>query len=399
MLQQLNKIGGSVMGMMLYPLKSLFVNTGVVCLTLFLGLLTVTLIPIIIATVFYRNSNTNKFRDAFIAGALSFLALSLIAPVWLAVVLFKQLRYAVMDVFSNIRLGIIDGYDNGLFFHVIRQAFPFHEGLVFSSYLRELVTNVNDFVAQFSVQHGLNQNQLNELNAEPVDYTNLPDVPRTLNEVPDLSDPARLQRVFTPLTDDEKTKARTLPALNDVLGKYQDLYDRLNKLDKAIAARLSQGNEGALDNKMITDEVIVEMEITDPCLLVKQFEDASGQWKAVPDLTHITDQSNFETWMKINKHHPLCRDIIDKPENYQGKATRYKLYPYQSMANAQLLIDMVLDIRRGLETLQVRPISVIASAGYSAITANIQQTFFHGAASAERDGARRELSGVSSRRI
>jgi hypothetical protein len=403
MFARLNKVAGSLFAGVLYPIKSLLFSAiliGVSALIFALAILAIT--PIAIIMVYAKSKRIDHTVGA---GLFALLMATIVFPSIFSISLSVQFFKSIVDVFNSIRLGVINGYKYGLFSNAMKEeltswgeageriqtfftlvAMGLRPETALQLQLQRLLQrqrqrqrqrqpqpqrqNTQLIYAQIlriiSESRRLNAQQApngNEFNNEQ-DFFHLPDVPLPDNAFPDLVDLDEVRREFIPLTVEELANANEVNALKGVCENYINLYNRLVNLDNALK---EQPTDGPLSDILVLDELFgTGMEVTTPYLLVKQFEEQPGLWKAVPTATHIIDKEHFENWMKRSYRHPLTNDPIDKPLPHLGKNTRYKWYPYESMQTAQLLFEQAETIRRGLS----QPLSP------GVLTQNIDRTLF-----------------------
>lgn len=349
-LRWLNKLSGAVVGAILYPIKSLIVNFLVACLTIFGVFLAVVGLPILFSVGVY--AIFNRLVPAILIGLVVGLIALIVAPAAVFISLFMLAFSTLRDLGRTFILGISDGFDKGLFFHVLRRSlFDF---LIFSSTLQDRLFRVRIAFVPAS-NSPMSEEGLAALNAEgdDVDYTSLMDVERSSQQfdMTELEETSKVNRKFSPLTRDEIQLAQGIPSIQDALLRYNSLYERLDKLDQAMAARKEKGERNAnepLEN--IEDEVVSRMDITEPELLVKKFEDKHKRWKVVPACTHITDKANIERWLgNENNTHPLNNDKISAPSPYGNfTTTRYRKISYTGMSCCQELREAANTIRQGI---------------------------------------------------
>lgn len=384
MLRSLNKIAGSFAGAILYPLKSLIISFLLIALTPLAAVAALFILPI---AVFILVGITNGLR-AGIKAALFFLAAVVVVSF---LVLCGLVGLAIRDLFSAVLLGITDGYKNGLFFHVLKHAV--FDVLVFSTILRHVTMSLNQ------------QSQVGGPDAAVVDshvllYLMLSQngflepVPRSPNDVTGLSG-VQDKMEFTPLTADELSLAGRLPEIEESLRSYNALIGRLDKLDEAMEKRTSSTEE--LDDKLIEDELVAYMSITNPVLLVQQYKYQPPQlegeepkpaiWLTVPLSSHITEKDNVQKWFEQSARHPLRGDSFNVPNQYKGQQTRYKYFDYQGKDSALELVEASNLIREALKQ-QLNPGNINPAAVYHNVTALLRNNSLFGSADAAQPDTR-----------
>ena len=283
-----------------------------------------------------------------LAGVGIAITLLLIVPILCGAVLLTTPFHVVNDVFTSIRFGVVDGYENGLFFHVVKRALL--EVTVFSKRVQDGIAIVNDWIASRQAQNGLNAEAMDGLYQQPnqENFSDLIDVPRSANPDPGLRDPQQDGVTFMPLTAEELHLARGVATIEVVLEQYKSLFERLEKLDQAIAAR----GDGTGELVDIDDEVVSFMAVTKPALLVKLYENTSGQWRVVPPSTLFSDEKNLEDLFKGSLRHPHTRDLILTPNSYEGNKTRYCIQSYENLTSVQELREAAEIIRKKLVALR-----------------------------------------------
>lgn len=151
---------------------------------------------------------------------------------------------------------------------------------------------------------------------------------------------------YTLLTEDELNQAKqviasskqaALPSLTTKIERYKALLSTLNKVQ--VACTNSNYSE-------IEDQLSTYTDIQTPLLLEKLYLGADNIWHAVPVQTYISDKNSFERWISEGNTHPLTRDNINKPSEYNGQKTRYnKKVLTAENCDAIELYDLAGDIR------------------------------------------------------
>lgn len=262
MLRTLNKLSGFLLGIILYPLKSLFVNFLLAMGIVFIAGLVLTIIPALVGSLFYDKTEENKLPIAILSAVLTNLGLLIIVPPATVAVLIALAVESIKDIFSSARLGATEGYNEGLFYHVFKQAL-----IAYLPFSRTLQRGIN----ALNRNRTLNEEGLNNLRTDDIDFSQFgEDVPRSGSKVPDLFGPKEKNAVvFTPLTPVELQSLKGIVALQATLDRYTDLLERLTTLEQAMSAPRSE--EGCLDYELVQDE-LTYTEMKTPCLIVKFYE-------------------------------------------------------------------------------------------------------------------------------
>ncbi|CDZ79216.1 hypothetical protein BN59_03534 [Legionella massiliensis] len=362
MFRALNKFFGSLAGFVLYPLKSLIISLLLIALALILTAAALVGMPILAAIIFGSLAEENKLSTALIAGFVALGITLIVTPLVSGLVLFSLAAGGIKDFFRAAVFGLSDGYQNGLFFHVLWRSLS--DFIVFNSNLRIAVAVLNAMGS--SRVEGIDEQALAQLGDEnDVDFYALEDVP-VVNQPNDFSDiveqPSQVvKKVFKPLTSEELELARSQDSVSALLASYNDLHQRLTLLDEEIRNR---GTNHDADLATLEDELVVYTAIKEPALLVKQYQDDNGRWRAIPGLTKIVDKATQEQWLRLNKTHPTTREPLDGANPYNDKPARYRMRVYKNMNDAQELIEASILIRQELKKLNpanIQPAAVISS--------------------------------------
>ncbi|ARG97560.1 OadG family protein [Legionella micdadei] len=216
MFRQLNKIGGALAAPVLYPAKSLFINILIAIGTVFVALIALVGLPILFARVAYELAPKNKWRDALIWGISSWFVLLIAVPVVTAFILAIQIKDALLDLPINFLYGLVDGYKEGLFFHVLYQTLTCFT--VFSNSLRTLVFDTRNIA-------------IDDQNKEDT-------ISQTTNFV---------SETFTPLTSEEIELAERM-GLSDTIDRYQFECKEVNK---------AEGEQGEILQKLKEETAVL----------------------------------------------------------------------------------------------------------------------------------------------
>lgn len=358
MFEFLNKIFGSLAALILYPIKSVLVSLGLVLLYLMLIPIFVIGLPILLATLFaalvYENSGLGALITALFTFAISGLLSIVFFPLLFAATIIYTIYQGIFDFFRAARFGIQDGYEQGLFFHVLNR-FLF-DIVIFSSGLQRQIAQLSQ-LSQLLLNED-NGHVINALNEQDdlADYFDLADVPHSsLEQIPELHEQPKPQKVaFQPLSIDELQQAKGISDLiggGKIVSAYESLHQRLTELNADLATR-GKNEDLGLENVM--DEVMF-VEIKEPALLVKQYKDENGKWRVIPDRTKIIDKPQFEKWLSQKNAHPETREKMNdaNPEVIDeiSRETRYRIHPYTNMNSSQELIEASRLIRRKLNEL------------------------------------------------
>lgn len=352
-------------------------------------------IPIFAAVLTALLADQLKFTSALFAWLFAGAISIVVFPIGIVIDIFRITYNGIIDLFRSVIFGARDGYEGGLFFHVLnRFIFDF---VVFSSNLQRSVATLVGFAG--SQNNALNAEAFNILyqaDADVVDYFNLQDVPHSsLSEVPDLHERPQAKKVeFNPLSLDELQQAQGIAnMLGEIVPAYKSLHERLTNLNEDIATR---GNHSNADLENIMDEVMM-VAITEPALLVKQYQDEHGNWRVIPDRTKIIDKPSLEKWLSQKNSHPETRESMDNAnsETIAGvsRITRYRIRPYISMNDAQELIEASITIRKKIQ--EVNPANIQVGQVVAGLTTNFRETFFgHAQNSANTQEESRRLSNI-----
>lgn len=316
MLTMLNKISGSVLGSILYPLKTLFISMAFISATVLLALGGFLVFPFFLAMLPQSRHGESLFFKRFQVWLVSFLALLVLGPIIGAGLVIVQLYWALKDFFKSFVLGITDGFENGLFFHVLtRTLFDFQ---VFSSGLQ----CIERYLANMGYESPPPNRGYGVYRAPP-------------------------QPVQYILSPDEIEKARKIGGLAAELAEqYLDLNNRLAKLDQAMA------NEGVLFNDEIDGEPIEK-----PALLIKQYTDAQGTPIIIS--TEIIDERRLGRKLVNNGNlHPLTHENIPfaNPYEVEGESyqTFYEVSPYVNRYQTQESAQCCIAIREIIRSTEQR---------------------------------------------
>ncbi|PWY57559.1 coiled coil protein [Legionella qingyii] len=138
------------------------------------------------------------------------------------------------------------------------------------------------------------------------DHTQLQKIDALINELAD---------VKAPLPHEAKQRL-------DSLKKLSIQYNLLSK--KLEEVRTALVND---DKTQIKDELIAYNDVETPILLVKQYKnETDGKWYNVPANSYVTDKESLLHWLKENPRHPLNKDLLKNPDQYNGMTTRYIWY-------------------------------------------------------------------------
>lgn len=96
--------------------------------------------------------------------------------------------------------------------------------------------------------------------------------------------------------------------------QYENLLSRLAVVNQVL------NNESSIE---LEDELIVFCSVENPIFFVKQYQ-KNDHWYSVPADGKITDKSNLSQWLKKSNMHPLNKDCILEPEEFQDCPTRYR---------------------------------------------------------------------------
>ncbi|KTC92898.1 MULTISPECIES: hypothetical protein [Legionella] len=324
MLRALNKISGAAVGFVLYPIKSAIVNAFIIIGTFVLATIIILGLPILSAIQAFRTNEDDRLGYAIASLILTGLLTFFIGVPFAIIVLAAELTLAINDVIRSFIAGTLDGYNEGLFSHVInRFLFDF-------SYFSTSLTGIVEYVrtlATFVAPHN---------DPQPMDEA----------AFAALHDKTGQEVVFSPLSEEELASAQEKEGIKTILDKYIDLDARLTKLDQEIARGQTPYNSD-LDEMMM-------MDIEIPVLVVKMFEVSPDQWRAVPGTTKISCDIQLNRWLgSENNSHPTTREPMDNANPHEDKNTKYVITPYTSKKDSKELVEAADLIRKELAKVEV----------------------------------------------
>ncbi|KTD36276.1 hypothetical protein Lnau_1260 [Legionella nautarum] len=355
MLRTLNKISGAIVGFVVYPIKSAIINTALFAGTLVFATLVLFVLPIFAATDYYRTYPDSTLAKAIWRGmALGIVSLLLGIP-FAIIILAAEIVFGVVDLIRSFWNGIADGYQEGLFFNVIKQIFF---NFADCSLTLELIKQLNEKISQpYPPAH-------DDLDVSG-EYAAL-DVPeentfRVSNKEPPLDSAAysaMIQEtdpevVFLPLSEKELELVQGRKAIKVLLENYRDLDARLTKLNEEIEKRRMQASEEQINEAELTldsdlDQVAMS-DIHQPILIVQMFEASPDQWRVVTGTTKISCDITLRQWLcEASRTHPLTNEPINNPSPYREKKTKYVITPYTDKRDAKELVEVANLIRREL---------------------------------------------------
>lgn len=318
MLRTLNKVSGYIAGIILYPLKSLFVNFLVAAATVSIATLILIGLPFYYARNAYNAADERKFSAAVFAGIQTAVYTLTIVPLFTGIALTIGSIVAIYDVVNSAYLGAVDGYERGLFYYVLKKAFT--KFTVFSTSLDTISTLVNQRNTT-----PINQHALEELLVDSeMDYTNLVDVPRPPKEVPELFETTEISASSDAfLTENEINEAQKITGLQAPLTQYKELYKRLSFINQAMDER-SRNTFGRQQLAKVILGKVLELHqsttVTESSTKSKdfgQFENPSPsiEDKAQQLISHLQDpnqEANFRKLVKVLTVKHFNADCINK---------------------------------------------------------------------------------------
>ncbi|KTD18927.1 coiled coil protein [Legionella jordanis] len=329
MFKILDKFTGVVLGFILFPLKSLLINLVIMAFVLLTVVLALGFTPFILLAKFRSDNLLMTLLKTAMASLGAFVLIPTVAFFGF-VFLVNQ---SITDVFKSIYSGVTEGYRLG-FRHILEQTYRGYDR--FSPILRAIHGRAG---GRFT-RRGWGLHELTSLIADDTDYTQLEDVPRSANPVPDLTgESQQTSQSFIPLTDEELEKAKAIAneelekakpitklKLKTVIEQYESLLGRLNKLEEALSHERDE--DGCLDDELIEDELIVNVSIKNPSLIVKLVKDEkTDTWRVEPATTKIIDfEKNLYQWLQRSDSHPLISNesLREKPNS------RWQVFKYVS---------------------------------------------------------------------
>lgn len=340
----LNSLSGAIIGLLLYSLKSLVINFLLGLVSFPIALLIFLIIPVLVTLICNITYNMNILASIAMAIVATTIALVII-PVLLGYILARVAWGALTDFFRESIHGASDGFEKGIF-HVLKV-------VLLGSWLE-----INPLL-QWILSSNNNSISLPPMQERDSSYFPGPE-PMTIDN-------------YSLLTSEEIRLASSLPTLSMVLDRYNDLAQRIEKLDRALEMRdakkqlpknwveeekgmapafAEQSENSELEG--IDDEVIVDNGLIRPALLMKQYQTSpQSEWIVVPTSTKIVDTDSWSRWLNTkNDSHPLFKDSIQNPQSYATKKTRYAIYPYPKPGHCQELHEAALSIRATLATIR-----------------------------------------------
>ncbi|BCA94218.1 hypothetical protein TUM19329_05790 [Legionella antarctica] len=316
------------------PLRSLYHSLEFGIAALCVGAVSLIGAPVLAAYLFYRGGFSwpvNLLLNLFVVfpGAAVLVSLGL-------VVAASYLAYTtVVNTFKVAWVGLKNGFNDGMegFWRTWNnQSSPLD---LVSNHLRAYsnrvgvenqINNEDDFSELYlSIEREpMDKAELNEL-----DPMSLLDASSKMPQAPDLQDSTNKLLSFEeekgaedlinecsaltlPLSSGLKEQVRLLATRTD---NYKQLYKYMSQVQKALTAN---------DLSEVEDQLIVGLEVTNPIIVMKQYQTANSRWHCVPANSYISDKENFLTWLKEKSTHPLNNDVLKKPTPYEGNPARYR---------------------------------------------------------------------------
>jgi hypothetical protein len=376
----LNRLFGTLLGPILFPIKSLLVNSLVFAGGLLVAAGALVVLPIV--AMFYAKSLIGAVFNFVVAA----FALAIVVPIVASVLGINQLISTISDSLSALSFGLSEGYRHGLTSVLSQFIFRFSP---FSTNFQRIIGRLNRLgrndtgnatilpeytPSTFDDPEAANENDYGDQeNEDTFHVVSLDDEP-----APEQKPVASTSAPVTPfkfLTEKELANATGIESIKLVLNQYENLKQRLDALDEGIAA----GYDEQGDIKGIEDEIVSLNGVKTPALSYKEYligQDSTGQevWRVVPSTTKITDKDFFESWASNNSRHPLTLDDLNTPAKYKELPTRYCLVKYEKQEDCWELLEAATTIRQKLADLNLDTINV--SDVISGLGRLIGQTFF-----------------------
>jgi hypothetical protein len=342
----LNKVSGGLLGSVLYPLKSIVVNVSFLFAFLTLAIVANLALPFFAAI--YMLKKHHSILKSLTVLMLVFALLPLLSILVGVAFVVTLVPFSIKDFFINARRGLVDGSQQGLFFHVVRTAV--YEFRMFSQLLDASIDK-----AQF-IRRALSRGVAPAAQQSPYQYDTY------FREVSP-------QQMSPPLTDTELEAVKNTPALAVLLSRYQDLKASLDILDQAIKRRKKSKAALQLDEKNdLEDEIIIMLPVVSPVLVLKECQISSEVWQPVSGTTHISCEKNLRRFFSTRTRGEPPRHPIDGMPFLNGAEvlneddgsghshafsaadeplTRYSIYKYHTQADSVELSYLVQTIRAG----------------------------------------------------
>ncbi|MFC3909590.1 hypothetical protein ACFORL_10970 [Legionella dresdenensis] len=345
----LNRIIGALLGLILYPVRSVLTNTVIIAATLLGASLLLIGAPLWVTLALIKDG---FIISGLIAGVATAIGMSLVFAPAALVALGTELFLSIKDIFSQARKGLTHGFSTGVI-TVLSTLFT-RDHFIFSGTL-SLFADENNARNQGSLavnriiirrsRRVMNANDLAGLD-EPVemDFTQLQDVipPEARNNRAGVeigSDTQPASQAFTELTAEELLYAKG--ALTSDASRYESLLKKMNDLDEAI--RKGPDAEGELDG---IDDELVYGSVSKPALFF-QLQGTGENKKVVTGSTYIIndlpkEKGGVRMWFSTNATHPLTRQPIDK--------NTCRIRPYTGKEDCFELTALTVKIRAAYQT-------------------------------------------------
>ncbi|MCW8408646.1 coiled coil protein [Legionella sp. PATHC035] len=342
-----------LLGTTVLPLRVLVNNAFYAIAALFLGVAALIVLPMDLAYTLKDKGVSNR-ANLLITGLIFFPLLTAMTAVALAGIAV----YLTFNTVVNMLESFWVGFKNGLLYGM-----DGFENALASQRLFNLIPSESVLRTGVNPEHAINEVDFNGF--QRVNIEDLQDVPvaRKPLDVPDLE--SKEGQASTQLLTENQLKQiqrliDELPKLKDPLPplakqqfellqklhtQYQDLSLKLEKVRVALEQD---------DKSQIKDELIVDMEVDTPILLVKQYQDGQ-KWLNIPATSYVTDKDNLLNWLQHSPVHPLNKDLLKEPGDYNGKKTRYIWYLLtKDNCSSQELDEAAVQIRFLVNALSIR---------------------------------------------
>lgn len=304
----LSNIPAALLGTVILPLRSIYLSLKAEVILLFIGLFAAGIMPISIALVL----DEENFSLAANLAINFFLVIPITTTVVLAGLALVSTFIAVSGLLATLKamwtgfvVGLTEGWEG------IKNAY-YNQQHPFSSIFLRIETAISGQPASEAVNNNEFQN-LQQSQDIPVLETSAPKTKLTLLTSDELNSVSDLNQALSGLPLDFSTKEKF-----KLLKTRYDRYIDLNKKLDEVQTALKSSPRGSFEDEIVALE---EVENT-PILFVKQYKE-NNQWMAVHANSYVTEKERLMQWLEINATHPLTRDNIKNPSQYNGKPTRY----------------------------------------------------------------------------
>jgi hypothetical protein len=321
----LQRILAILLGITVLPLRVFLYNLGCGLTVLLLGTGFILGAPIILASLL-NTIGMPKILNALFSMFIVLPIVMALTTIAFAAVAAFLIYNTVVEMFKAAWHGLKNGFLYGMdgFWHTLSTQSVL--GDIFASHLRAASAGVQ-------VEELINDTDFDGFQRVVGDLEDVIVIHKDL-EVPDLQSKGPKGAVAL-LTDDEAQQIdalvkqietskeplapqikQKLSALRTLFTQYKDLSTKLEMVRSALVSN---------DKSKINDELIAFNEVETPILLVKQYKKGE-QWSNVPACSYITDKESLLHWLKTNPKHPVTKDLLKNPEQYNQMETKYIWY-------------------------------------------------------------------------